>query len=457
MAARPRRLRRRLILAFSVGGLVVVTSLGLLTHLLVRDYLVDQRQRSAARQAGANARLVATWLRSPDVPLPNLLGALETPSSSRSVVLHDGNWFATSLAVGRDSVPPALRELVVDEREAGRQRFRHAGDIMLVVGFPLPDDDAYFEVFPLVELERTLRALRYALAVAGVVSVAGCVALGAWGSRRVLRPVSEIGRTASEITAGRLDTRLDAGGDEELVELAASFNAMVESLQRRVERDARFTSDVSHELRTPITALKSAVQVMRSRRESLDERGARALDVLGAEVDRFDRLVRDLLEISRVDNNVTEGDFEEVRLAELVRHALLAGGWDTSRFDADGAEHAVVRADKRRLERVVVNLVENAHAHAGTLDHVAVTADRERARILVDDRGPGVPADQRRLIFERFSRGRDPGRRSRPPGVGLGLALVAEHVRVHGGRVWVEDRDGGGARFVVELPVVAGR
>lgn len=454
MAPRPRRLRRRLIVAFAVGGLIIVTSLALLTHFLVADYLLDQRQSSAVRQARANGRLVATWARSPDAPLPRLLGALETPSSSRSVVLHGGDWFATSLAVGRESLPVGLRELVVDERTPARQRFRHAGDIALAVGLPLPDGDAYFEVFPLAELERTLRALRYALAVAGLVSVAGCVALGAWASRRVLRPVSEIGRTAAAVAAGRLDTRLDAGGDEELVELAAGFNAMVESLQRRVERDARFTSDVSHELRTPLTALKSAVQVMRTRRATLDDRGARALDVLGTEVERFDHLVRDLLEISRVDNDAAEGSFEEVQLAELVRQALVSAGWGTARLEIRDAEDVVVRADKRRLERVVVNLVENAHAHAGSLERVAVVADGGYARILVEDRGPGVPPDQRAVIFERFTRGRDPGRRSRPPGVGLGLALAAEHVRLHGGRVWVEDRDGGGARFVVELPVV---
>ena len=440
-------------MAFAVGGLVVVTSLALLTHLLVADYLVDQRQRSAARQAGANARLVATWVRSPDVELPRLLDALQTPSSSRSVVFHGGAWFATSLAVGRESLPVGLRDLVVDERRPGRQRFRQGGDIALAVGLPLPDGDAYFEVFPLDELERTLRALRYALAVAGLTSVAGCVALGVWASRRVLRPLSEIGATAAAVAAGRLDTRLDAGGDEELVELAAGFNAMVESLQRRLERDARFTSDVSHELRTPLTALKSAVQVMQTRRSSLDERGARALDVLGTEVDRFDRLVRDLLEISRVDHDADDGSFEEVRLAELVRQSLVSAGWGTARLDVDGAEGLVVRADKRRLERVVVNLVENAHAHAGSLERIAVVANGRHACILVEDRGPGVPPDQREVIFERFARGRDPGRRSRPQGVGLGLALVAEHVRLHGGRAWVEDREGGGARFVVELPV----
>lgn len=448
MRLRRRRLRDRLILAFAVGGLFLVTALAVLTHVLARDYLLDQRQSSAARQARANARLVATLVRVPDSGLTRLLGALETRETSRSAVLHGGEWFATSVAVGRDALPADLRDMVVADRQSGRQRFRLGREPALAVGLPLPDGDAYFEVFPLTELERTLRALRYALALAGGATVAGCVALGAWASRRVLRPIADIGSAAEKIASGNLDARLDAAGDAELVALADSFNAMAESLERRMARDRRFAADVSHELRSPVTALKSAVQVMRTRRESMDDRGQRAFDVLAAEVERFDRLVRDLLEISRADQEMAAGELQPVDMGALVQAASRGAP-----VAVDGPEPVRVMGDKRRLEQVVVNLVENAAAHAGGVEVVRVRREGDKAVVLFDDRGPGVPVDQQERVFERFARGPSTG--SRPGGIGLGLALVREHVRVHGGRAWVEDREGGGARFVVELPAVA--
>jgi signal transduction histidine kinase len=230
---------------------------------------------------------------------------------------------------------------------------------------------------------------------------------------------------------------------------------MVDSLQERIERDARFASNVSHELRSPLTALKSAVQAMQTRRSGLDERTARSLDLLASEVARFERLVQDLLEISRFDAGVVHASFDQVYLGELVLRSLEALGDEEVPLEvAAGATEVVVEADKRRLERVVANLVENARTHGGGIVRVAIEADDDRARIIVEDRGPGVPPDDRTRVFERFFRGQQAGRPSGAGGVGLGLALVSEHARLHGGRVWVEDTDGGGARFVVELPAV---
>jgi signal transduction histidine kinase len=112
-----------------------------------------------------------------------------------------------------------------------------------------------------------------------------------------------------------------------------------------------------------------------------------------------------------------------------------------------------VSVDKRRIERVVANLVENASVYAGGVTRLAVEATGDTVRLIVEDAGPGVPAEGRERIFERFFRGSAAGRRGAGDGTGLGLALVAEHVHLHGGRVWVEDRSGGGSRFVVELPI----
>ncbi len=454
MAGLPRRrLRYRLMAAFAGGALLLSVTLSLLTFGLARSYLVAQRQRSAARQAEVNARLVAGALRSP-VDVTQLLASVQSPTGSTGLVFHEGRWFAASLEVGRDALPAPFRARVLEERARLRQRFVLNGELRLAVGLPLSGGDAYFEVFPFTELERTLRTLRFSLIMAAAASVAGATVLGVWASRRVLGPLAEIGVTAASIAGGQIDARLDVGEDEELAALATSFNRMVDSLQERIERDARFASNVSHELRSPLTALKSAVQAMQTRRSGLDERTARSLDLLAGEVARFERLVQDLLEISRFDAGVVHASFDQVYLGELVLRALEALGDEVPLEVAAGATEVVVEADKRRLERVVANLVENARTHGGGVVHVGIEADDDRARIIVEDRGPGVSPDDRTRVFERFFRGQQAGRPSGTGGVGLGLALVAEHARLHGGRVWVEDADGGGARFVVELPAV---
>jgi len=449
-----RRLRYRLMAAFAGGALLLSVTLSLLTFGLARGYLVAQRQRSAARQAEVNARLVAGALRSP-VDVTQLLASVQSPTGSTGLLFHEGRWFAASLEVGRDALPAPFRARVLDERARLRQRFVLNGELRLAVGLPLAGGDAYFEVFPFTELERTLRTLRFSLIMAAAASVAGATVLGVWASRRVLGPLAEIGAIATSIAGGQLGARLDVGDDEELAALATSFNRMVDSLQERIERDARFASNVSHELRSPLTALKSAVQAMQTRRSGLDERTARSLDLLASEVARFERLVQDLLEISRFDAGVVHASFDQVYLGELVLRSLEALGDEEVPLEvAAGATEVVVEADKRRLERVVANLVENARTHGGGIVRVAIEADDDRARIIVEDRGPGVPPDDRTRVFERFFRGQQAGRPSGAGGVGLGLALVSEHARLHGGRVWVEDTDGGGARFVVELPAV---
>ena len=455
--ARPRRrLRFRLLAAFVGGGLVLSLSLALLTYGLARSYLLEQRQSSAVRQAQANARLVAAALRS-SVDVPRLLGSLQGPEGSTTVVLHERRWYAASLDVGRDALPPSLRALVVERRDPGRQRFRWQGATRLGIGFPLAGDDAYFEVFFLRELDRTLHTLRLSLASATGVTVVVAGGLGVWASRRLLDPLAEIGATAASIADGRLDTRLDAGDDEELAALAMSFNRMVDSLQDRIERDARFASNVSHELRSPLTTLKSAVQAMQTRRSGLDERTARSLDLLAGEVGRFERLVQDLLEISRFDVGGVHASFEEVYLGELVLRAVegLPDGDVPVEVQADATDF-IVRADKRRLERILVNLIENAETHGGGVRRLRVEVRADRALISVEDSGPGVPLEERSRIFERFFRGQQAARGTAGRGVGLGLSLVAEHARLHGGRVWVEEGDGGGARFVLELPAAGG-
>jgi signal transduction histidine kinase len=186
----------------------------------------------------------------------------------------------------------------------------------------------------------------------------------------------------------------------------------------------------------------------------LDERSARLLTLLVEEVTRFEGMVTDLLELSRMDAS-RPGALRRQELTVDALVTLISGGGLPLAPTVTGDRDALVRVDPQRTERIVANLVRNAESHGRGVTALRIIAGDGRLRIEVEDQGSGVPSDERERIFERFyRRTRQAGDRGRGDGVGLGLALVAEHVRLHDGRVWVTDADGGGARFIVELPSV---
>ena len=260
---------------------------------------------------------------------------------------------------------------------------------------------------------------------------------------------------AEEIASGGLDTRLAPESDPDLDRLAGSFNEMADAVQTRIEREARFASDVSHELRSPITALTAAVEVLDARREDIPERTQQALDVVVSQVRRFDDMVMDLLELSRLDAGAPDLNVEELDLVDLTRR--IADRYNAAEVPIDVARTAPteVAIDKVRYERILGNLIDNAHNHGDgpVRIEIAAVGDTDRVSVAVEDAGPGVATSEHERIFERFARGSAARNRI---GTGLGLALVAEHSMAMGGHAWVEDRPGGGARFVVELPTRVG-
>ncbi len=438
---------------FALGGLVLALVLALVTYELSERYLLDQREQSATRQAYLNARLIRDGLQAPDAEISMTLTGLELPSTS-SVILHHGrDWFGTSVGMSRDVVPAGMRRLV-RSGEPGRQRVRLDGAPVLIVGLPVPAVDAeFFQVFSLTEFSDTLGVIRRSLVGAVAATTLLAALLGLWASRRVLRPLRHVSAAAEEIAQGDLTRRLDTEGDPDLARLTTSFNRMVDALQEKIERDARFASSVSHELRSPLTTLVTGTDLIARQRENLPERVRSMVDVLVADVWRFQQLVEALLELSRSEANADDAILEPVPLADLVRHyATKADGVTVSVDVAPGCANASVLTDQRRLDRVLTNLLENARSHGGGFVVLSVDTSDTSVRITVDDAGPGVPPDDRERIFERFYRGRTAGRRGSGTGTGLGLALVNEHVRVLGGSVRVEDAPSGGARFVVELP-----
>ncbi|HVX20620.1 MAG TPA: HAMP domain-containing sensor histidine kinase [Acidimicrobiales bacterium] len=451
---RSRRLgvRGRVIVAFALGAGLVSAALAVSTFFVVRQVLVDQRQASNLRQAYVNARLVRQDLGNPTSDIGDVLSTLTTANGTWSTVYRRGLWFsASATAAGGRAVPPTLMKVVL-AGDTASQRIDAGGTPALVVGIPIPSLGIdYFEQHTWGDLQHTLQVLGTVLVVAACATTVGGGLFGWWASRRLVKPLADVGLAATDITEGSLDRRLPP--DPDLGPLVTSFNGMVDSLQRRIERDARFASDVSHELRSPLTTIDAAVDLLEGYRSTLPPEGRRVVDTLQVEVGRFSSMVQDLLEISRLDAGADGRDVTEVPLDELVLRSASRNGGAVPVRVAPEAVGLRVPADKRCLQRAVANLLDNADAHAGGAVLVALDCDAEWATISVEDAGPGVPVEERDLVFERFYRGRAAGRRSSTTGTGLGLSLVHEHLAAHGGTVHVEDRDGGGARFVLRLPV----
>lgn len=458
-------LRARITIAFAVGALLVSAVLAAATLGLTRQNLLDSREASAIARTYQNARTVEGAL--PQGPADSVtanfdptsvLSSLQTPTGSNPVLELEGEWYARAPDVGEEALPARLRDTVVSGQPA-LMRFDHEGETQLGVGVPMESiDGAYFEVVSLGELEETLESISVSLLAAALLSTMAGAAVGWWAARRVLRPLRGIGDAAHAIATGRLDTRVEASDDGDLATLADSFNEMAVALEERIQRDARFASNVSHELRSPLMTLAASIEVLENQRDDMPDRARAALDLMVADIERFQQLVEDLLEISRFDAGVMHLDLEEVRVDELIIQAVTFSTDVDVPVDIDSdLAGVVVRADKRRLSRVIANLLDNAAKYGEGATRVELRKRGDAVLIAVEDDGPGVTTDDREAIFHRFNRGTSAGHRRGIDGVGLGLSLVAEHVRLHGGSVWVEDRADGqrGARFVIELPAEA--
>ena len=447
---RPRRalrLRARVTLFFALTALAASLGLAVVTYAVARNYLLDQRVSTAQSQAYNNATAVRDELRAPTGNVRELLLQLRTEGSGFAILLLPPNQsYYSNIRFQEEVLPPAL-VANVDRGINGYQRFDVDGEPYLGVGIKVAEfDGVYFEAFPLDTTQRTLQAIATALGIGAAVTALLAAGVGWWTNRRLLQPLTRVAKAAEDIAAGGLDTRMPPETDPDLSRLATSFNDMADAVQTRIEREARFASDVSHELRTPITALSAAVEVLDARRADLPDRTQQALDVVVSQVRRFDQMVVDLLELSRIDAGSTELHREAVQVADLIGRINQRYGFPDVPIDVATDVPATAQIDKLRFERVLANLLDNANQHGGGPIRVGVARAGTRAIALtVDDAGPGVARGERSRIFERFARGSAARHKI---GTGLGLALVAEHAQAHGGDAWVEDRPGGGARFV---------
>lgn len=451
-------LRQRVTLLFVATGLLASIALSTASYLTARSYILQRRDEVVERQAFNNAQLIRSQIRNRRSEAFELISNVRTEQGGFAV-LHLGPenlYFSQEIRYTQSALPATLVASVLDGITA-RQRFTIEGQPYVGVGVNIAEIDVqYFEAFPLDDEQRTLTAIGSALVV-GVV-VVGLLAglVGVAVGRRIMRPLERVSEAAGDIADGGLDTRLDTEVDPDLARLVTSFNDMADAVQTRIEREARFASDVSHELRSPITALAAAVEVLDARRADLNDRTQQALDVVISQVRRFDQMVIDLLELSRFDVGVTDLHREDVVLEPLIRRIAQRYGAENLTVDVSPQFDGVAAIDKRRFERIMANLIDNARLHGGGATRVTVEPMMNEAGsitgtlVAVEDSGPGVASSERSRIFERFARGS--AGRSRAGGTGLGLALVSEHARAHGGRTWVEDSSTGGARFVVMFP-----
>ncbi|ORT53708.1 MtrAB system histidine kinase MtrB [Streptomyces sp. CB03238] len=341
----------------------------------------------------------------------------------------------------------------------------------LVIGKRLNDIDGnpyeLYYLFPLTQEEDSLALVKTTLATAGLFVVVLLGAIAWLVVRQVVTPVRMAAGIAERLSAGRLQERMKVTGEDDIARLGEAFNKMAQNLQLKIQQleelsrmQRRFVSDVSHELRTPLTTVRMAADVIHEAREDFDPVTARSAELLGDQLDRFESLLSDLLEISRFDAGAAALEAEPIDLREVVRRVI--GGAEPlaerkgGRILVVGDEQPVVaEADARRVERVLRNLVVNAVEHGEGRDVVVrMAAAGGAVAVAVRDYGVGLKPGEATRVFNRFWRA-DPARARTTGGTGLGLSIAVEDARLHGGWLQAWGEPGGGSQFRLTLPRTA--
>ncbi len=434
-------LRSRVTVAFALLALMVSVLLGTLTYVLVRNFLVDEQERLASRRALLDANRVASALAGGRDDYAAILQ--ELPVGDASPLLRTGGEWFGSVSVAPEQIPDSLLQVALDDG-AAIQKFRVTGAPFLGTASRL-EGALYVELVRLDSLEGTLNTVALSAAgAAGAVSLLGGF-IGFRAGQRIMRPLRTLSDTAERITRGEQHVRMPDTDDPDLASITDGFNDMSAAVEERIERERRFAANVSHELRSPITAMMGTVDLIEPSLDSLPERDARLVGVLCGSVRRFNQVVLDLLEVSKVtaapDLQVAEADIRDAVLNLLQSRAI------PDRL-VDGPEVRVF-TDVRHLRRVIANLLDNARKHGEGVVRVVVDAHSGGARIYVDDAGPGIDPDDVARLFEPFNRGRGS---ERTDGAGLGLAIARTHAAAISGSLEVLRSPEGGARMQLSIP-----
>lgn len=497
-----RSIGTRVVVAIVVLGALIAGTVGLLVMRQITDGLVNRRVDAAVAEADTETATARDRLSSagsadfdPNTQLGQLVEGLVARGRVRgfSVVVRGpitagagpdastGIRATPGLVV--DSVPVALRQAVEQGTRTAWTftRLRTSGEApdqgvpAVVVGSQvvLPSDGgtyALYYLFAMDSEQRTLSLARQSLLTSAALLVlltAGVVFLV---TRQVIAPVRLARRVAERIASGRLEERMHVHGEDDIARLATSFNQMADALQQQIRQlvelsraQRQFVSDVSHELRTPLTTVRMAGDVLHESRADFGPTAARAAELLQAELDRFENLLADLLEISRFDAGAAGLELAEINIVDLVHRSVdsLAAMAERRgvRVIVDSSRPAVAEVDERRISRVLRNLIANAIDHANVRGDarvlVRIAADTEAVAVTVRDFGVGLEPGQAAMVFNRFWRA-DPARARSTGGTGLGLAISLEDAQLHGGWLQAWGAPGRGAQFRLTLPRLAG-
>jgi two-component system sensor histidine kinase MtrB len=472
------------------GTVVVIVSLVLFSQ--IRDQLLRVKREAAIDQAQAGVvyaeSQVAGIATGDAASVRSALSRTVTQLVNRGgaagdfdvVMIHrtgEVPRVAESRPLLREALPADLRAVVDDGGQAWRYALVPDGgedpQPTLLIGAAVPSDSAgsqqieLYYAFPLDQEAESLSLIRSTVVISGIALTLFVVGIGVLVTRLVVDPVRRAAGIAQRLAEGQLEQRMIVRGEDDLARLATSFNAMADSLQRQITQleglsqlQQRFTSDVSHELRTPLTTVQMAADVLHDARSDFPPHVARSAELLRAELDRFEGLLTDLLEISRYDAGAAVLDSEPVDLGALVAR-VVAGMWALG--ERHGSELVVNRPDEdviaevdaRRVERILRNLVGNAIEHgAGRPIEITLAANRTAAAVTVRDFGVGLSSTEAQHVFDRFWRA-DPSRVRTVGGSGLGLSISLEDARLHGGWLQVWGQPGAGAQFRLTLPLTA--
>ena len=470
----------------------VVLVLGLVLQTQIADRLVRGKQEDTLLRFQSGVALVERELSGVDPDGESAEGefnnalaritdasvasdpAPPTAGEFRAVLTTGGDQSGQTSAGPVEDVPRDLREDVVGGAQAFQYWTVREGDAAvptLILGQPVRTAGArvveFYMLFPLDAEQRTLGLVQSTLIVGGLLLLLLLAAIASLVTRQVVRPVREAAEIAERFADGHLDERMPVRGDDELARLGESYNEMASSIQVQIRQleefgalQRRFTSDVSHELRTPLTTVRMAADVLYASREQLLPALHRSSELLVTELDRFEALLGDLLEISRLDAGVADLVTDRVDVRTVVLRAVdsVRGIADDTGTELvlDMPEGLHAEVDPRRVERIVRNLVANAVDHGeGRPVLVRVAADDDTVAVLVRDHGVGLRPGEAGLVFNRFWRAEE-SRARRSGGSGLGLSISIEDARLHGGWLQAWGAPGQGSAFRLTLPREAG-
>jgi two-component system sensor histidine kinase MtrB len=376
-----------------------------------------------------------------------------------------------------ESIPKSVREKILKDSEVHYDygvldygTNQKAESLFVGTRIDIPGAGRYemYVVFSLAQQASTIQLIQNSLLVTGFALIF-LIALITWlVVRQVVRPVREAAAVAKQFTQGEFDLRLPIESTDEFATLAHSFNDMAASIEQQISRlenlsrvQQRFVSDVSHELRTPLTTLRMASEVIYNHRTTFEAPVARSAELLVAQLDRFERLLEDLLEVSRFDAEVAVLEAIDFDLLPLIKRCVADLGVDSDEKTSGvsiKSDNSVVsiKADMRRVERIMRNLLSNALDHCdGTPIEIRVATTDSDVAVAVRDYGAGLDEASLIRVFDRFWRA-DPSRARVRGGTGLGLSIALEDARLHNGELDAWGRPGKGANFVLTLPRRAG-